>query len=868
MSATFQAVKPGFILSTQRVELAPFVHLTFTVRRGTECEEASEVGYLTLLGTMIARGSGKLDRGAFAHDCDSRGANVQVYPSRDFFTIEVWVLPEDLEWALETIENMLWSPLWEPLEVETAVEEQLSQLRARTDEKRSVIWDVCRQHFFRPTHHYSKILLGDEPSLEAANLQTLEAFRRRFLQQAEAVLCVTGGFNEERLSRALESRFSASSFAPFYPNGRVSCYQTITERVREIPFPVSQAEVLVALPAMARQAEDYRLGLFCNEVFGGAFLSRLTRAVRMREGMAYSAESRIRSGLDGGVLWIGLQTDVERLPQALRVVRGCMDELAENGLPESEFNHFKEFVTHSMPFDYDGISDLTSRRLEQVLFDEPWTLEERLQYVHDSVNRDGTNALCREMLKPEGALVCILGEDMKKEWGEAFFEPPAAAFVSTPLEWLPEPEGEKGAAKPTLIHTHREGQLYRLSNGLPVLCLPRLELASISLQVWTVTGAMDEKKGHTGLSHLLEHLMFRGTPRVPDGHFDAILAQRGGLNNAFTTEDFTVYLDQVTMGGLEAALNLEADRFSQLDISEELFSTELSVVMEERSMRVDCNPLGRAYETLQHLAFGDDHPYGHPVIGWREDLEQCRLEDIRRHYAHASSPQRMLLVIAGGCPSSQAVELAQNSFGRLGGECEPMWPVPASEEVPPLQSASEVLRDRSGYSYLLLCYRFPRAGHPDYEACELLSRVLGEGDSCRLYEVFVRERKRVQEVWMSLEPQAREHPLVHFGMATAEEIEPGLAEELKDYLDALPDLLRQEELDKARRTWFCEDAFSRDDLEDWALEIAGRVVLMDWDEVWGQRQRMNAVTLQDLRRVAERYLRSQNAVHVVLHGES
>ncbi|MCA9775627.1 MAG: insulinase family protein [Candidatus Eremiobacteraeota bacterium] len=868
MSATFQSVKPGFILSTQRVGSAPFVHLTFTVRRGSECEGAAELGYLNLLGTMISRGCGKLDRGAFANDCDSRGANVQVYPSRDFFTLEVWVLPEDLEWALETMENMLWQPLWDPVEVDIAVEEQLSQLHARKDEKRSVIWDVCRQRFFRPEHHYSRNLLGDDASLDAAGMEALEAFRTRFLHQAEAVLCVTGGFDEERLARALKSRFQSTSFAPFSPNGRASCYQTIADRVCEIPFPVNQAEVLVALPAMARQAEDYRLGLFCNEVFGGAFLSRLTRAVRMREGMAYSAESRIRSGLDGGTLWIGLQTDVDRLPQALRVVRACMDELAEEGLPESEFNHFQEFVTHSMPFDYDGISDLTSRRLEQVLFNEPWSLEDRLQHFRDTVSRDKTNALCREMLKPGEALVCILGEGMKREWGEAFFEPPTSSFVSSPLEWIPEPEGNGGSGEPTLIHTHREGQLYKLSNGIPVLCLPRLELASISLQVWTVTGAMDEGKGHTGLSHLLEHLMFRGTPNVPDGQFDAILAQRGGLNNAFTTEDFTVYLDQVTLGGLESALNLEADRFSRLDISEELFSTELSVVLEERSMRIDCNPLGKAYETLQYLAFGDQHPYGHPVIGWREDLEACRLEDMRRHYRYASSPERLLLVIAGGCPSAEAVSLAERAFGRLGGESKPVWPVRAPDDIPRLEPASETMRDRSGYSYLLLCYRFPRAGHPDYEACELLSRVLGEGDSCRLYEVFVRERKRVQEVWMNLEPQSRDHPLVHFGVATAEELDDNLADEIKRYLDEVPDQLKQEELDKASRVWFSEDAFSRDDLEDWALEIAGRVVLMDWDEVWGQRERMNAVTLDDLRRVARCYLSSQGAVHVVLHGES
>lgn len=868
MNAIFHSVKPGFTLSTQHVPSAPFVHITFTLRRGTGAESVHQQGYLNALATLLSRGCGELDRGAFATDVDRRGANIQVYPSRDFFTLEIWVLPEDLEWALITLDLMLWHPILDPEEVATATQEQLLQLKARDDEKRSVLWDTCRRELFLDSHHYSRPMLGTEECLAVLDAESLRSFKDVFLNKVGAVLCVTGGFEPVALERMISERFQSGIFSEDPAPVNCSAFADVGGRSVAVPFPVSQAEVLIALPAMPRQAQDYRLGAFCNEAFGGAFLSRLTRAVRMKEGMAYAAESRLRCGVDAGLLWIGLQTDVPRLKQALQVVRASMDELILNGLPEGEFNHFKEFVANSMPFDYDGISDLTSRRLEEVLFQEPWTLESRLKLFQESVTLPETNEMFRRLLRPEEALVCVLGENLDTSYGEVFFEKTGNSFACGPLEWLNEPAPPAPSGSPTLVHSHPDGSFYRLSNGMALLSLPRLELASISLQVWSLTGSMDEEKGKTGLSHLLEHLMFRGTPQVPDGHFDAILAQRGGLNNAYTTEDFTVYLDHVTLGGLESALLLEADRFSRLEISEELFQTELSVVLEERSMRVDCNPLGRAYETLQKLAFGECHHYGHPVIGWREDLERCTLKSLRKHYKRAAQADRMMIVIAGGCPSDTAAQLAEKAFGGLPAADRLRWPVTVTGDVPILKPASTELKDRSGYSYLLLCYRFPRQGHPDYEACELLTRVLGEGDSCRLYETFVREREEVQEVWVSLEGQTRDHPLVHFGMATPDDISHELANAVKEYLAEVHSELTQADLDKARRVWFSEDAFSRDDLEDWALEIAGRVMLMDWNSVWRQRERMNLVELADLKRVAEQYLTADGVVHVILHGES
>ncbi|HIB65113.1 MAG TPA: insulinase family protein [Phycisphaerales bacterium] len=202
---------------------------------------------------------------------------------------------------------------------------------------------------------------------------------------------------------------------------------------------------------------------------------------------------------------------------------------------------------------------------------------------------------------------------------------------------------------------------------------------------------------------------------------------------------------------------------------------------------------------------------------------------------------------------------------------QPVWPVVCpTDSVPKLGRRSEHMAERSGYSYLLLCYRFPREGHPDYEACELLSRVIADGDSCRLYDKFVREEKKFLEVWTSYESQARDHPLLHLGMAVAgEERRPqDSAAEVIDFLHRLSTSLTAEELEKVRVSWMAEEAFGTDELEDWSLEIAGRVVLMPWEKVWQQSQRIEAVTLQDLKRVADLYLSKDNCVSLTLEGQS
>ncbi len=231
--------------------------------------------------------------------------------------------------------------------------------------------------------------------------------------------------------------------------------------------------------------------------------------------------------------------------------------------------------------------------------------------------------------------------------------------------------------------------------------------------------------------------------------------------------------------------------------------------------------------------------------------------------------------MAGGCDTETASHWVGRTFaaqikGRRKKPLSPLWPVLASSQsVPPLKCQTLSFEDRSGYSYLLAAFRFPREGHPDYEVAELLSRLLGHGDSSRLHDYFVRQKRLALEVWTSYEPQARDHPLLHMGLATTDEFDlEERKHDLASFLRELPQGLTQADLDKARRGWIAEEAFGTDELEDWALELAGRVMMLPWDKVWSIRERIEQVELDDLVQAAQRYLDPDKAVYAHLRAHS
>src|SRR5688572_20207725 len=187
---------------------------------------------------------------------------------------------------------------------------------------------------------------------------------------------------------------------------------------------------------------------------------------------------------------------------------------------------------------------------------------------------------------------------------------------------------------------------YELKNGMKVLVKPDHRAPVVVVQVWYKIGSADEHSGITGISHVLEHMMFKGTKRYPAGQFSAIIAANGGEENAFTSRDYTAYFELLEKSRLKIALELEADRMRNLALRNDAFLKELEVVKEERRLRTEDDPTALTYEQLNATAFNHS-PYQQPIIGWMSDLDSLTIGDVRRWYDTWYAPNNATLVIAG-----------------------------------------------------------------------------------------------------------------------------------------------------------------------------------------------------------------------------
>jgi zinc protease len=224
--------------------------------------------------------------------------------------------------------------------------------------------------------------------------------------------------------------------------------------------------------------------------------------------------------------------------------------------------------------------------------------------------------------------------------------------------------GGAAGAGPTTIRPPRLGYTTAtLPNGLRVILHEDHSTPIVNVQVWYHVGSKDERRGRTGFAHLFEHLMFKGSKNVGPEHHNASIAAVGGVANAYTTEDVTVFWETVPSQHLPLALWLEADRMAALRIEKDVFARERDVVKEERRMRVENTPYGRLGEIIYGLAF-TAHPYRQPTIGWMDDLAAATVEEVREFYRAYYVPTNATLAIAGDIDSAEALALATKYFGR------------------------------------------------------------------------------------------------------------------------------------------------------------------------------------------------------------
>ncbi|HEY5647946.1 MAG TPA: pitrilysin family protein [Nitrospiria bacterium] len=275
-----------------------------------------------------------------------------------------------------------------------------------------------------------------------------------------------------------------------------------------------------------------------------------------------------------------------------------------------------------------------------------------------------------------------------------------------------------------------------LRNGLKVILVEEHKAPVVTIQVWYRAGSRNEVTGKTGLAHLTEHMMFKGTRKFGKGEFSRIIARNGGTENAFTGQDYTAYFENLSSDRIDLALELEADRMVNLLLNPKEFALEREVVKEERRLRTDDDPQSLVVEQLYATAF-QVHPYHSPIIGWMTDLNHLEQKDAAAFYRRYYSPSNATLVVVGDMEPKRVLQKIEQTFGRL----PKRKPVPDLTIVEPEQTGERrfIVKKEARLPMFLAGYRVPNFRHPDNYPLTVLSKILGAGKSSRLYRNLVHE---------------------------------------------------------------------------------------------------------------------------------
>ena len=392
-----------------------------------------------------------------------------------------------------------------------------------------------------------------------------------------------------------------------------------------------------------------------------------------------------------------------------------------------------------------------------------------------------------------------------------------------------------------------------LPNGLKVLVLPITKAPVVTLQVWYRVGSRNEKLGTTGLSHLLEHLMFKETDKLKPEEFSKIIQANGGELNAFTTADYTTYFETLAADRLGLALEMEADRMSNLKLREETTEPEKRVVMEERRLRSVDNPWGALYEETNAAAFRA-HPYMWPVIGWMKDIESSTVADIRTHYETYYRPNNAIVVIVGNVEADKAIGQVRKAFGST----KAGTPPPAVTEVEPDQLGERriIVKKEANLPALVWAYKVPNIKSSDAFALEVLATILSDGESSRLYKKLVIEKRLLLDVnadnpLLSLDPNLFTLSGQLLPDKKIGDVEAALDKEIEAVAQKP---VTERELTKAKNQIEAQFVFAQDSNFYQAMLLARFELIGDWRGLDEYLPSIRKVTAEDLQRVAKQYL--------------
>jgi zinc protease len=406
---------------------------------------------------------------------------------------------------------------------------------------------------------------------------------------------------------------------------------------------------------------------------------------------------------------------------------------------------------------------------------------------------------------------------------------------------------------------------FKLANGLQVVVIPDHRAPVVTQMIWYKVGAADEPPGSSGIAHFLEHLMFKGTDKIPTGQFSKIIAKNGGEDNAFTNHDVTAYFQRVAKDRLETIMEMEADRMVNLRLTEDDVKTERDVILEERRSRVDNDP-GSILQEQMMAALYANHPYGIPIIGWEHEIAALDREDALSYYERFYAPENAILIIAGDVEPDEVKVLAERTFGKLAPHGK-ITTRTRPKEPPHYAPVKVTLEDpRAGRTtvqryYLSPSYSTAKPG--EAEAIDLFMRIAASGPTSRIYKRLVIEQKKAANAggWFSdtgLDGGRLGFYAIAGEKVTAEELEQAIEGVLSELAETG---VTQEELDRARNAFLADFVYTTDSQSRMARHYGWRLAtgqtLADV-EAWPER--LKRVTVEDVRDVARKYLVEKNSV--------
>jgi len=399
-----------------------------------------------------------------------------------------------------------------------------------------------------------------------------------------------------------------------------------------------------------------------------------------------------------------------------------------------------------------------------------------------------------------------------------------------------------------------------LSNGMRVIVKEDHRAPSIVHMVWYKVGAVDEVNGTSGVAHVLEHMMFKGTKHLKPGEFNQIVARAGGRDNAFTSLDYTAYFQQVPKRALPEMMKLEADRMENLIVSDEEFSKEIKVVMEERRLRTDDKPQALVYEALMSTAF-QANPYRRPIVGWMNDLENMTGSDARDWYHHWYAPNNATLVVVGDVSHDAVFKLASETYGK-NSKHEPL-PVRKPQLEPEQTGIKRVtVKAPAELPYMAMAWKAPKLVDVEKDrdpyALEILAGVLDGHAASRFAKDLVRGSQVAQQAGAGYDGTVRGEATFLLDGTPA----PGKSiAELEQAMRAEITRIQQEgvseqELDRVKTQLVAAQTYKRDSLFAQAMEIGqSEVVGLGWRSIDRMIAKLRSVTAAEVKAVANRYFK-------------